>query len=250
MKRVIGLILVTIFILSALPASVSAGGPIAPHVHEWVVTENVAPNCTEEGYEVSICSGCGVGQTKTYAALGHQMVMNVKIAPTCTEWGGFGSICTRCGFYDDVSLDEPPLGHDLSELVVMPEPDCFSDGEVNGYCKRCRQNVVERLPALGHDFSGEWVVEFQPTPDRCGWRARKCIRCDMTNYEDPKIVEYIPGDANGDEKLTAKDLSLLKRVVAGGAVSEFFVEGNADVNYDGKFTAKDISELKRIIAGA
>ncbi|MBR0303950.1 MAG: leucine-rich repeat protein, partial [Clostridia bacterium] len=49
--------------------------------------------------------------------------------------------------------------------------------------------------------------------------------------EDPVVT---PGDANGDGKITNKDLSLLKRIVAGTlAEGEYFVM-NADVNGDGK----------------
>ena len=58
----------------------------------------------------------------------------------------------------------------------------------------------------------------------------------------------LKGDVNGDGKFTSKDISLLKRVVAGTAAEGAYNELNADVNGDGKFTSKDISALKKIIA--
>ena len=61
-------------------------------------------------------------------------------------------------------------------------------------------------------------------------------------------VPTIPGDVNGDGEVNAKDVTTLRRFVAGGHGIELTPEA-ADVNKDGNITAKDISILRRFLAG-
>ena len=58
------------------------------------------------------------------------------------------------------------------------------------------------------------------------------------------------GDVNGDNATDSKDVSLLKKYVAGANISglAFFIS-NADVNRDGSVDMQDVKALKRIIAG-
>ena len=72
--------------------------------------------------------------------------------------------------------------------------------------------------------------------------------CLPVHIKAAPAVVVTPGDVNGDGKFTSKDISLLKRVIAGTAAEGTYNELNADVNGDGKFTSKDISTLKKIIA--
>ena len=58
-----------------------------------------------------------------------------------------------------------------------------------------------------------------------------------------------PGDANGDGKVTAKDVSLLKKYIAGIVNDDEVNFLNADINGDGKINSRDLAELKKIIAG-
>ena len=63
-------------------------------------------------------------------------------------------------------------------------------------------------------------------------------------------MTYIPSDANGDGKVNARDISLIKRYSAGAAGESEVAVVNCDLNGDGKVTSKDISLLKRAVAGA
>lgn len=58
---------------------------------------------------------------------------------------------------------------------------------------------------------------------------------------------FIPGDIDGDSRLTAMDSNLLKRMVAGASSAEGIVA--ADVNGDGSVNAIDSNILRRTIAG-
>ena len=62
-------------------------------------------------------------------------------------------------------------------------------------------------------------------------------------------MDFIKGDANGDCKLTAKDVSLMKRLIAGSITNTDVFYTNCDLNCDGKINARDISAMKRLVAG-
>ncbi|MDD6094400.1 MAG: DUF4091 domain-containing protein [Clostridia bacterium] len=85
------------------------------------------------------------------------------------------------------------------------------------------------------------------------YNARKALGTSVENAVngiddpvDPVEPTYTPGDADGDEKLTAKDVNLIKKMLSGKDDQN----DAADVNEDGKLTVADVSALKRLIAGA
>lgn len=57
-----------------------------------------------------------------------------------------------------------------------------------------------------------------------------------------------PGDINGDGILNAKDVTALRRYLAGGYTISV-VESLLDVNHDGSLNAKDVTYLRRALAG-
>lgn len=62
------------------------------------------------------------------------------------------------------------------------------------------------------------------------------------------VSDYIPGDINGDKNVTIKDVTVLRRHIAGG-YAQSIVEAALDVNRDGSVTIKDATILSRFIAG-
>ncbi len=62
------------------------------------------------------------------------------------------------------------------------------------------------------------------------------------------VVNYIPGDINGDGEVGARDITMLRRYIAGG-YDVTVVEPALDVNRDGEVSARDITMLRRYIAG-
>lgn len=62
------------------------------------------------------------------------------------------------------------------------------------------------------------------------------------------VMEYMPGDINGDNAVTIKDVTFLRRHIAGG-YNITVVEQALDVNRDGGVDIKDATILRRFIAG-
>jgi hypothetical protein len=60
-------------------------------------------------------------------------------------------------------------------------------------------------------------------------------------------MENIPGDVDEDGELTAKDVVLLRRYIA-GLTNKTVSASLADVNGDGRINAKDVVKLRQIIA--
>ncbi len=56
------------------------------------------------------------------------------------------------------------------------------------------------------------------------------------------------GDVNGDGEITSKDVTILRRYLAGGWNVEIN-EVNSDINGDGEVTSKDVTLLRRYLAG-
>ena len=63
-----------------------------------------------------------------------------------------------------------------------------------------------------------------------------------------ELPRRLPGDLNGDEAVNAKDVTILRRFIAGGygVTAE---NAAADANGDSAVNAKDVTVLRRFIAG-
>lgn len=63
-----------------------------------------------------------------------------------------------------------------------------------------------------------------------------------------EVVDFVPGDINGDTEVDLKDVTVLRRYLAGGY--DVVVQQVAlDVNRDGNVDLKDITHLRRALAG-
>lgn len=110
----------------------------------------------------------------------------------------------------------------------------------------------------GNAWSHSWndgVVTTAATTTATGVTTYTCTVCGATETETiPMLTETAEtsasgkGDVNGDGLLNAKDVTTLRRGLAGGyGVS--LNESTADVNGDGGLNAKDATFLRRYLAG-
>ena len=68
-------------------------------------------------------------------------------------------------------------------------------------------------------------------------------------------IEYVPGDVNGDNRVTTKDTQLIRQLIAGGYETTWAAAGitvnssAADVNDDGRVNSKDTQLIRQVVAG-
>ena len=230
------------------------------HTAGEAVEENrVEPTCTEDGSYDSVvyCTVCESEisrETVIIGAVGHpagEAVEENRVEPTCTEDGSYDSVvyCTVCE--SEISRETITIGavgHDLHD-VIAKAPTCTEAGW-NAYqvCRRegCGYSTYQELPASGHRF-GEPTV-YEPNYHQEGYSVHTCIVCAYEErYDFVPALELLPGDVNGDGKITQTDYLLLKRAILklSPLPEEFAAAG--DFDGDGKTTAADYLLLKRYI---
>jgi|GEM_PF-2248347 len=218
--------------------------------HTFSEHVSVEATCTTDGYTADICSLCGYTlKTEYIEATGHtpDYTSPVIIDATCTEKGELYYKCTACGERCAETFIIAPKGHTAGEMTTLVEPTCTEEGICSSVCTVCGETIMtETIPPTGHSVNGEWTILIQPSlvNETEGFRVKQCAVCGIaTEYE-----YFLAGDLNGDGKINAKDITAIKRGIA-GTIPEGITYENGDVNGDGKINAKDITAVKRYISG-
>lgn len=152
---------------------------------EWTVS--VAPTCQDEGVETRVCKSCKKIQERTLDTVDHnwQKFYTVDEEPTCTDIGVAYIYCDDC----DETCDTyyiPATEHCFGASEIIDYADCETDGLVVRMCKYCDETEEIVIPALGHCWTDEKVVDFEPTNDSYGQKSYHCLYCDAT-YDEEEI---------------------------------------------------------------
>lgn len=150
---------------------------------EWTVTEE--PTCQDEGVETRVCKSCKKTEERTLDTVDHhwQKYFTVDEEPTCTEIGVAYVYCDDC----DETCDTyyiPATDHCFDASEIIDYADCETDGLVVRMCKYCDETEEIEIPALGHCWTDEKVVDFEPTNDYSGQKSYHCLYCDATSGEE------------------------------------------------------------------
>ena len=150
--------------------------------HTWdsgmVTTE---PTCTEEGETTYTCIVCDDKKTEAIDAIGHKWneEYTVDKEATCTEEGSKSIHCSICNDIDESSVTViPKAEHTYGDWKVTKEAICTEDGSKVKVCEVCYDKVTEVIPATGHSFSEDFIID---TPVSCttdGSKSRHCAHCD------------------------------------------------------------------------
>ena len=143
----------------------------------------VKPTCTAQGYTRYTCKTCGNTYTDNFVeAEGHRYGEWVTVKePTCVDLGKDERTCSVCSYVDERDTDA--LGHSYKDIVV--DPSCTERGNTIHECERCGHTYTDSYTdATGHDF-GEWTSLTKPTCTTSGVEQRKCTSCPQT---ETKIV--------------------------------------------------------------
>ena len=149
-------------------------------------SEIVKPNCTEQGYTRYICKDCGDNYTDNFVeAEGHKYGEWTTVKePTCIDLGKAERTCSVCFYVDKCDTDA--LGHSYKDTIV--NPSCTERGNTTHECERCGYTYSDSYTdRMDHDF-GLWVKLTEPTCTTSGVEQRECVRCPQT---ETKIVSPI-----------------------------------------------------------
>ena len=151
--------------------------------HKWGAWKTIEEaTCTKVGKAERKCEreGCTVVVYKQLRKLSHtESEWKIDKEATCTEEGKRHTECTGgCGyiFREEVI---PKKEHDYE--VIASTVTCIDDGYKTFKCKVCgheKKGEIEK--ALGHDWSGAWVVTKEPTCTKKGQEKLTCTRCDKS----------------------------------------------------------------------
>ena len=158
----------------------------ATGAHTWdngtVTTE---PTETTPGVRTFTCAVCSQTKTEIIPATGtHTFVFTKNVAPTCTEAGYDLYTCRDCGATEKRNV-KPALGHKWDNGTVTTEPTEKDPGTMTYTCTVCGQTKTEVIPATGphtHVWD-EGTVTVAPTETTPGVRTYTCTVCGQTRTE-------------------------------------------------------------------
>ena len=152
--------------------------------HDWgngVVT--TAPTCTDGGYDLYTCSGCGATERRNLTdAAGHKWDGGtVTTAPTETTPGVRTFTCTVCGQTRTETIHATGA-HDY-QFTKTVAPTCTDGGYDLYTCSGCGATEKRNLTdAAGHKWDGG-TVTTAPTETTPGVRTFTCTVCGQTRTE-------------------------------------------------------------------
>ena len=149
----------------------------------------VKPTCTAQGYTRYTCKTCGNTYTDHFVeAEGHKYGEWTTVKePTCVDLGKDERTCSVCSYVDERDIDA--LGHSYKDTVI--DPSCTERGNTIHECERCGHTYTDGYTEpTGHNF-GEWVDLTKPTCTASGVMQRKCADCPQT---ETKIVSPLGHD--------------------------------------------------------
>ena len=158
----------------------------ATGAHTWdngtVTTE---PTETTPGVRTFTCDVCSQTKTEVIPATGaHTFVFTKNVAPSCTEAGYDLYTCRDCGASEQRNV-KPALGHKWDSGTVTTEPTETDPGTMTYTCTVCGQTKTEVIPATGphtHVWD-EGTVTVAPTETTPGVRTYTCTVCGQTRTE-------------------------------------------------------------------
>ena len=158
----------------------------ATGAHTWdngtVTTE---PTETTPGVRTFTCAVCSQTKTEVIPATGaHTFVFTKNVAPSCTEAGYDLYTCRDCGASEQRNV-KPALGHKWDSGTVTAEPTETDPGTMTYTCTVCGQTKTEVIPATGphtHVWD-EGTVTVAPTETTRGVRTYTCTVCGQTRTE-------------------------------------------------------------------
>ena len=169
--------------------------------------------------------------------------------------------------HDDINhwLECVDCGKKKNEVAHIFDNACDTTCDTCGYTRSITHNYEQKYDennhwlecSVCHEKKDEAAHTFRQRFDKTHhWNECSCgfikDKSEHTLDEEGKCTEcrfgrVMLGDLNGDGKISAIDLTLMRKYIAGYKVD--MIEAAADLNGDGRITAIDLTMLRKYIAG-
>ena len=186
---------------------------------------------------------------EAYGAPGTTISLNVVIDTN----PGIGGLLLDLEYPEELTLTAVTSGQALSAL------DFSSPTQLASPCKLLWDSLDGESTETGILLTATFEVSKDAVPGKDYAVSVSCSHGDAVsgNMEPVQVtttagavhvIEFLPGDVNGDGRINGTDVSLLRRYIAGG-YNTTINEYAADVNADGRRNGTDVSWIRRYIAG-
>lgn len=149
--------------------------------HEFEIVdapETKAPTCTEQGWEVVKCSGCGYRYGRSVAATGHDIDTDVWETDGTHHWHA----CKTEGCDERVAEAE----HRENRGIITTRPTTAADGERTYTCEICGNARTVAIPKLAADHENNHVYsEYLIYDNDNHW-----YECDCGEKKDEKAHDF------------------------------------------------------------
>ena len=172
------------------------------HIHDYTITDSVAPTCTSKGSETTVCSACGESKVKVIEAKAHNYVLSKQVKPTCIASGEDLYACTDCGASYKNAVAVVPHNYVLAKQT---NATCLSAGEKRYSCSMCGDSYTEKIAQTSHN----WTNATCTAPKTCTTCGRTegsalghsggalCTRCGTKTFTTltysgvgSKVIDY------------------------------------------------------------
>lgn len=223
--------------------------------HSYGSSVTIAPTCGEEGYTTRTCGQCGhVDQYDRRPATGQHQWDNGHDM-TDSQGNPTGSkiyYCTVCGT-SRIGEDpgQPDDGARMDFSVKVPANGAVTVTAPDGGWKS--GDTVTNTFVVSSENACVLILQRPGSdPEKLSPAVHADGTCSFSVSgltEDTVITAVIAGDADGDGKVSAADVTLLQKVLLGKASLSAEAGFAVDTNADGKRTAADLLRLKKVTAG-
>ncbi|MDD6095255.1 MAG: DUF4091 domain-containing protein [Clostridia bacterium] len=240
----------------SLGAAVEAAATEGECEHQWNDGTVTTPaGCKTLGEKTYTCTVCGAVKTEYIPAkhtVGDCFTVESSVEATCTEDGNNVLRCTDCGyrkteiitaFHNDPAKYTYEYKSETLHTIKCSECNTVLNSAEGHYMRRqikaatCTEEGYDKVACIYCGYAES--EEILATVDH-NYVDGVCTVC---GGKDPSIPQYTPGDVDGDDKITAKDINLIKKMLTG----QMDQNEAADVNGDTKLTVADVSALKKIL---
>lgn len=167
---------------------------VVPKLGHDLSTTKTDATCTVDGKVITGCSRCDYKAETVIPATGHSYTNTVTTQPTCTESGFTILACKGCG--KTIRTDfVPAYGHKYDE-GVYEDATCTTPGGIRYTCTNTNPDgtpcghsyLVKDTEPLGHTW-GKWHYVEHPTVEDAYAKQRDCTRgtCTAIEYERGKM---------------------------------------------------------------